>query len=71
MKQINIPVDGAGIARVTDFVLVAVIDLSTLSYPTQQYPLEIRLYEPRALDPTRFGFNGRPTASQTDMRLEW
>jgi len=63
VKQANIIVDNRGSARVADFGLMAMVDLSTvlLSGPSVLTGGTFCWMSPELLDPTRFGSNGRPT----------
>ena len=63
MKQANILVDKRGSARVADFGLMAMVDLSTvlLSGTSVSSGGTLRWMSPELLDPERFSSNGRPT----------
>ena len=62
-KQANILVDGAGIARVADFGLMTMTDLSTLvlSKTIISSGGTLGWMSPELLDPSRFGSDGCPT----------
>ena len=63
MEQANILVDGAGIARVADFGLMTMTDLSTLvlSKTVISSGGTLGWMSPELLDPPRFGSDGCPT----------
>ena len=63
MEQTNILVDGAGIARVADFGLMTMTDLSTvvLSKTVVFSGGTLGWMSPELLDPPRFGSEGCPT----------
>ena len=60
MKQANVLVDDRGSARITDFGLMTMTDLSTilLSETVASSGGTIRWMSPELLDPMRFGSNG-------------
>ena len=61
--QANILVDNTGTARVSDFGLMTMVDLSVilLSETIDSSGGTLRWMSPELLDPSRFGSNGRPT----------
>ena len=63
MKQANILVDSAGTARLTDFGLMAMVDLSTVAFSKTMVSPGGTLgwMSPELLDPQRFGSDGCST----------
>jgi len=62
MKQVNILVDKTGTARIADFGLMTIANLSTnLLSETEVSGGTVRWMSPELLYPSRFGSNGRPT----------
>lgn len=63
MKQANILVDNSGTARVADFGLMIMTDLSAilLSETAVSPGGTLCWMSPELLDPPRFGSDGRPT----------
>jgi len=62
VKQANVLVDKTGTARVADFGLMTMVNLSTnLSSETSVSGGTVRWMSPELLHPSRFGSNGRPT----------
>ncbi|KAF9645203.1 kinase-like protein [Thelephora ganbajun] len=63
LKGANILVDNTGTARITDFGLMTMADMSTfiLSETTVSPGGTVRWMSPELLDPTQFGSNGRLT----------
>ena len=63
MKQANVLVDNTGTARIADFGLMTMADLSAvlLSETAVSPGGTLCWMSPELLDPPRFGSNGRPT----------
>ena len=63
MKQANVLVDNTGTARIADFGLMTMADLSAvlLSETAVSPGGTLSWMSPELLDPLRFGSNGRPT----------
>ena len=63
MKQSNILVDNTGTARLADFGLLTMADLSThpLSVTIVSSVGTFRWMSPELLDPSRYSSNGRPS----------
>jgi len=63
VKQANILIDNAGTARVADFGLMIMADLSTIliSETVVSPGGTLCWMSPELLDPERFGSSGRPT----------